>query len=153
MKTIKVDRVYNKVFGVFVAIFGSVIFAISTNAFSANHMGGHQKKMNVSIEKMEHHLDEMKVETDGWKLRAGMIRHAAMMEEAMTLANDMVIETRHKNEKCIKAEKALPAGDETCYQIESHEETQQRLTVILLRHVIDRQNIILRNLGILQKIK
>ncbi len=153
MKIVKVDRTFSKVFGIFMAISGSAIFVISTNVFAENHMGDHQEKMNVSIEKMEHHLDEMKIETDGWKLRAGMIRHAGMMEEAMTLANDMVIETRRKNEKCIKDEKTLPAGDETCYQIESHEETQQRLTVILLRHVIDRQNIILRNLGILQKVK
>ena len=130
-----------------------VFILFGNNAIADTSMHNHQEKMMKNIDEMQNVISLMEKENDGWKIRELMKQHTEMMNVAIKLSNDMILENRRQNEKCIEEEKSLAAGDETCYPGETHHQTQQRLIVTLLTHVVDRQNIILDKMGLTSKHK
>ena len=93
----------------------------------------------------------MENEKDMWKIRSGMIRHAKLMEDAATLMVNIDRGDTLSREQCINEKGSKAAVNETCRDLDSHAEVQQRMILTLIQHLLIRQNIILRNIGILQK--
>ena len=93
----------------------------------------------------------MENEKDMWKIRSGMIRHAKLMEDAATLMVNIDRGDTLSREQCINKKGSKAAVNETCRDLDSHAEVQQRMILTLIQHLLIRQNIILRNIGILQK--
>ncbi len=110
----------------------------------------HKELMIDNLNRMNALISNLKDERDAWKIRSKMIRHAEVMEDSITLMEDMITDKK-SNEQCIKGEKNVPSGDEACYEFETYADIQQRMTVVLIQHFINSQNVILKNIGVLQK--
>lgn len=116
------------------------------HAQSSTH--DHKVKMKENVSNMESLISSMENETDGWTLRSNMQVHAELMENGVKLAEEMAKAKRRENKGCLKRE-AGNADGETCNEEETQLDVQYRQMVVLMKHVIKRQNIILSKLGIL----
>tara|TARA_R110001592_G_scaffold118997_1_gene321698 strand:+ start:7520 stop:7933 length:414 start_codon:yes stop_codon:yes gene_type:complete len=125
----------------------AILLAFVSYTYADATLSSEQDALNQKIAEMEALVTAMEVESDGWKLRSSMQEHAKIMEESARLASEM-------------AEAAYGDGVECPELTESREEirifddpdsirnSQYRLLVVLLRHVIYRQNIIMEKAGI-----
>ena len=128
-----------------------VMLAISFGANAEQSKNDHQKMMINNITKMELLLSGMENQKDGWELRSSMIKHAKLMEDSAALMESMEGVEALSSERCEGDNKLEPSASETCDKPGSHADVQQRMMLVLIQHLLIRQNIILRNIGILPK--
>lgn len=105
-----------------------------------------QEALEVKIEEMETLVAEMEGESDGWTLRSTMQTHAKLMDASASLAT-AIAEAEFGEEECVKGPGAKGDSD-ICYVPEAQHNAQFKLLVVLMRHVIRRQNIIMEKTGI-----
>jgi hypothetical protein len=122
-----------------------ILSLITVTAFAGEiSMHNHKEMMQKNMTEMKELIAEMNNEIDGLKLTAVMKKHSELMMKAITLNNEMIDARKRSNEECIQRERnAAISGDETCYEVETHSDVQQRLIVMMLTHLIERQNFIM----------
>lgn len=124
-------------------------FVLSQLTFADSGMNDHQNKMQMKMQGMDKVIVDIGSSSDGWKVRQGMKEHAVMMEEAINMIRAMVESQRKENEECVEREKNMPSDNKTCWEVETHTFTREKMIIDLLAHVIKRQNIMLNKMGIL----
>jgi hypothetical protein len=106
-----------------------------------------QERMAGKILEMEDLVEEMENESDGWKLRSMMQQHAKIMEESANLASEIAAAEYQEAEHCLKKQHSVEDFKD-CSVPAEFQNTQYKLLVVLMRHVIRRQNIIMEKVGI-----
>ena len=128
-----------------------IVLSITANFALADQLGnGHQDKMQKHILKMEQILGELQKESNLKERRDLMTRHAEFMEVSISLEQDMINRTLAEHQECLEREKGVPAGDETCYSAETHADTRDKLMFVLIRHLIERQNMLMKSAGMIR---
>lgn len=126
------------------------ILTLSFDINAEQNENVNKERMIKNLETMELLLIEMENEKDRWKIRSDMIQHAKLMEDAASLMVSMDRGGTLSRERCTDQKSSKTTISETCRDLESHTEVQQRMMLTLIQHLLIRQNIILRNIGILQ---
>lgn len=127
------------------------IFAQSLYVNAEQDKSFNKEPITNNLETMDLLLTEMENEKDGWEVRSGMIQHAKLMEEAASLMANMDESAALIRKRCADQEGSTTRASKDCRELDSIVEVQQRMMVTLIQHLLIRQNIILRNVGILQK--
>ena len=125
----------------------AIFLAFVSYTYADDTFSSEQEALNQRIEEMEALIVAMEEETDGWKLRSSMQEHAKIMEETARLASEMAEATNGDGDSCAKL-RANGEDVRVCGDSDSIRNSQYRLLVMLLRHVIYRQNIIMEKAGI-----
>ncbi len=130
-------------------LIGFVVCAFLASSLTAADEGLSvlQEKMAGKNLEMEDLVEEMEKESDGWKLRSMMQQHAEIMEESATLASEIAAAEYQEAEHCLKTQ--LSGEDfKDCSVPAEFRNSQYQLLVVLMRHVIRRQNILMEKTGI-----
>ena len=125
----------------------AMLLALGSYSYADDTFSSEQEALNQKIAEMEALITAMEVESDGWKLRTSMQEHARIMGESARLASEMAEAAYANGADCPE----LTDNREEiriCADPDSIRNSQYRLLVVLLRHVIYRQNIIMEKAGI-----
>tara|TARA_R110001599_G_scaffold353873_1_gene601488 strand:+ start:5849 stop:6388 length:540 start_codon:yes stop_codon:yes gene_type:complete len=123
----------------------AILLAFVSFTYADDNFSSEQEALNQKIAAMEALVTAMEVEPDGWKLRSSMQEHAKIMEESARLASEMAEAAYGVDCPEITENRQ---GIRICDDPGSIRNSQYRLLVVLLRHVIYRQNIIMEKAGI-----
>jgi hypothetical protein len=124
-----------------------ILLIFVSHTYADDSLSGEEKALNQKIAEMETLITTMEAETDGWKLRSSMQEHARIMEESVRLASMMADASSGDSDSCTELVEARE-GIMVCEDPDDIRNSQYRLLVVLLRHVVYRQNIIMEKTGI-----
>lgn len=110
-------------------------------------MHDHKAKMESNLASMQKLLDTMKSSDEKSDIKDSMKAHSTLMKQGVKLSVDMADAKRKENKECMEHE--TTEDTESCYELETHTDMQYRLMVTLLSHVIDRQDLIMKKMGML----
>ena len=94
---------------------------------------GHQGKMNQHMQKMH---DMMKGMEKGGSGKSSMKDHMKAMSKGVGMLNDMQMDVIRKNKECLAKEANLPTDQTTCYEEESHNDTQIRMMTEMMNQML-----------------
>lgn len=135
----------------FVTLLFVSIAAISSASAEVT-MHEHKTKMESNIHDMDRLIVDMSKEGDAWVIRSKMKEHALLMNKGISFLEQMADAKKAENIDCIEREE-FGEDSESCYEVESHSDIKYRLMTVLVKHVIERQNIILEKMGILNNVE
>ncbi|MBW8190932.1 hypothetical protein K0504_07775 [Neiella marina] len=99
----------------------------------------HQEKMHQTIKSMNSLLEKTLVNGTTVPNQGVMKEHREAMATGIEQLTEMVRAKRIANAECLERQ---TADEQTCYQLESHQDTQLIMVVALLEHLLVRQNIL-----------
>ncbi len=121
----------------------SISFSLGANAGDraegAQSMHNHQQAMQQTMKQMDSLMMQMH-ESDDMKMHhQKMQQHSQAMHEGFTQMKDMMSAKRQANEQCLAEE---TSDNQTCYQVESHADTQMNMMIKMMEHMMERQAMI-----------
>ena len=93
----------------------------------------HQTKMNQQMKKMHAMMSEMERNGAG---KTSMKNHMKAMSKGVGMLTDMQMDVIQKNKACLAAEKNLPSDNISCYEEESHNDTQIRMMADMMSQML-----------------
>lgn len=123
------------------------VFLYSLGTFADGDASSFQQNLDLKILEMEALVTEMEQQPDGWELRSIMQKHAQLMEASAQLASEAIEAEYNHGAVCLKRT-AGEGTTEACCKSENLQRSWNRLLIVLLRHTIQRQNIILEKTGV-----
>ena len=93
----------------------------------------HQGKMNQHMEKVHAMMSEM--ERNGTE-KSSMKNHMKAMSKGVGMLTDMQMDVIRKNKACLAAEANVSSDDVTCFEEESHKDTQLRMMTDMMSQML-----------------
>lgn len=93
----------------------------------------HQGKMNQHMEKIHSMMSEMERNGTGKIL---LKNHMNAMSKGVRMLTDMQMDVIQKNKACLTAEESIPSDDITCFEEESHNDTEIRMMADLMSQML-----------------
>lgn len=129
-------------------LIGTFVFgALTTLTSQANHRAevpdtlfNHQVKMQQTMAQMDSQLKKLE---HSHNVHDGLSAHYQLVHEALTQMKEMAAAKRADNAKCIAK---ATSDDESCYEVESHSDTQLNMLVKIMENLLERQAILEKQL-------